>query len=331
MEIRKAERKKSKLRLGMCAPAGAGKTYSALLIAQGLGGKIGLIDTEAGSGELYSNLCDYSVITLEPPFSPKRYIEAIKTFEKEKFDVIIIDSLSHAWAGEGGLLDQHGKIADSGKGNSYTAWRTVTPLHNALIEAILQSTSHVIATMRSKTEYVLEADDKGRQVPKKVGMAPVQREGMDYEFTVVFDLSQNHVATVSKDRTSLFDGQIFVPVKETGVKLLKWLVSGKEPELKKEPEPKKEDIKKLKRITIIFSQEITKTGLPKTEYDKARYEYIQKVLKLEKPVTSSKQLTADQIDRLETILVKDPASVGRFVNLCRNQNKKGLKNESAVV
>ena len=225
MQIRKAERKKAKLRLGIAGPSGSGKTYGALKTAFGLGGKIGLIDTENGSGDLYADLGEYDVITLPAPFTVPKYLEAIKTFEKADYDVIIIDSLSHAWAGEGGLLDKQGKLADRG-GNSYTAWRVVTPEHNALVEAMLQSRSHIIATMRSKQEYILETNDKGKQTPRKVGMAPVQREGMEYEFTVMLDVDMGHNTTASKDRTRLFDGQVFTLNESIGEKLLSWLNAG---------------------------------------------------------------------------------------------------------
>lgn len=226
VEIRKAVRKKAKLRLGIAAPSGAGKTYSSLLLAFGLGQKVGLIDTEQGSGDLYADLGDYDVIQIEAPYSIDKYLQAIKAFEQANYDVIIIDSLSHAWAGDGGLLDKQGKIADSGKGSSYTAWRTVTPEHNALVNAMLSSHCHVIATMRSKQEYVLQDNGNGKQVPKKVGMAPVQRDGMEYEFTVMFDIDINHNATSTKDRTRLFDGKIFRITPETGEQLLIWLNDG---------------------------------------------------------------------------------------------------------
>jgi hypothetical protein len=226
MEIRKAERKKAKLRLGIAAPSGAGKTYSALLMAFGLGGKIGLIDTEHGSGDLYANLGDYDIIGIEAPYTVPKYLAAIKAFEQAGYNTVIIDSLSHAWAGDGGLLDKQGKIADSGKANGFAAWRTITPEHNALVEAMLKSPCHIIATMRAKQEYVLEMNDKGKQTPKKVGLAPVQREGMEYEFTVMLDVDMNHVASASKDRTSLFDGQHFKITEETGKTLLAWLEMG---------------------------------------------------------------------------------------------------------
>lgn len=229
MQIRKAVRKKAKLRLGIVAPSGAGKTYSALLMSFGLGGKVGMIDTENGSGDLYANLGDYDIINITAPYTVQKYREAIRAFEEAGYSTIIIDSLSHAWAGEGGLLDKQGKIADSGKGNSYAAWRTVTPEHNALVESILQSPCHVIATMRAKQEYVQEKDDRtGKTTIKKVGLAPVQRDGMEYEMSIVLDIDINHVAHATKDRTSLLDGQYFTVTRDTGRQLLDWLESGEE-------------------------------------------------------------------------------------------------------
>lgn len=227
MQIRKAERKKAKLRLGIAAPSGAGKTYSALLLAFGLGGKIGLIDTEHGSGDLYAQLGDYDIISIEAPYSVAKYKEAINAFEQAGYSTIIIDSLSHAWSGDGGLLDKQGKIADRGT-NSFAAWRTITPEHNALVDAMLRSPCHIIATMRSKQEYVIETNDKGKQQPKKVGLAPVQREGMEYEFTVMLDVDMQHIASASKDRTSLFDSRFFKITTEIGHELLEWLENGKE-------------------------------------------------------------------------------------------------------
>lgn len=229
--IHRATKCRAKLRLGMSGPAGSGKTYSALLIAQGLGaqgGRIGLIDTEHGSSDLYADLLPegYDVLQLTPPFTPARYIEAIHALEDAGVQTIIVDSLSHAWTGEGGSLDRHGKIADR-SGNSWQAWRQVTPEHNALVEAMLQSPCHVIATMRAKTEYVQEKDERtGRQVVRKIGLAPVMRDGIEYEFTVFMELDSQHLAHVGKDRTRLFDGMILRPDEQMGRDLRAWLGSG---------------------------------------------------------------------------------------------------------
>lgn len=225
-EIKKASRSKAKLRIGLSGTAGSGKTWSALLIAFGLtkNGKIGLIDTENGSGDLYSHLGDYDIIHLSAPYLISDYLGALDAFINEGYDVVIVDSLSPAWAGVGGLLDKHSAVTLASKDkNSYNAWRLITPEHNSLVEKMLSAPCHIIATMRSKTEYVIEKDDKGRSVPRKVGLSPIQREGMDYEFTLMFDIEQDsHIAHASKDRTSLFDGLYFTPDKSTGEKLKQW-------------------------------------------------------------------------------------------------------------
>ncbi|EMG37149.1 RecA/RadA recombinase [Desulfocurvibacter africanus PCS] len=223
--FRKAERRASKLRLALVGPSGSGKTYSALLISKGLGGRVALIDTERGSGELYSHLLDYDAAQLNPPFSPEKYIQAIRVAEKAGYDVLIIDSLSHAWTGEGGVLDLHDRASKSVK-NTFAAWREVTPQHNALVDAILASPCHIVVTMRTKTAYEV-SNENGKAKMVKVGLAPVQRDGLEYEFTVVMDLSvEGHVASASKDRTGIFDGQHIVPGEETGRALKAWLEGG---------------------------------------------------------------------------------------------------------
>jgi hypothetical protein len=226
--IRKAERKRAKLRLALCGPSGAGKTYSAIDIAVGLGGKIGMIDTENGSGDLYADRADYSITELGPPYTPARYIEIIKEYEADGFNILIIDSLTHAWAGEGGILDMADAASKAMKsGNSFAAWRHITPEHNKLVNAILQSKMHIIATIRAKPDYDTSKDDKGKTVIQKLGLAPIQREGIDYEFTTVLDLSiDGHIAKASKDRTGIFDGKFITPSPETGKILLEWLNSG---------------------------------------------------------------------------------------------------------
>lgn len=159
--FKKAERRKAKLRLALCGPSGSGKTYSALLIAKGIGGKIALLDTENGSGSLYSNICEYDSAEIAPPFAVEKYISSIKAAENAGYNVLIIDSLSHAWAGQGGLLEE---VDKRNKGNSFTAWREVTPMHNKLVDTILQSSLHIITTMRSKTAYEIEKDERGKVV-----------------------------------------------------------------------------------------------------------------------------------------------------------------------
>ena len=227
--IRKAQRSKAKARVAVAGPSGAGKTYSALLMAFGIvgpGGKVILLDSEKRSGDLYAHLGDYEVIELDAPYSPDKYIDAIKFAESFKPDCIIVDSLTHAWAGEGGILDIQGRIAASGKGNSYTAWRTVTPKHNQLVEAILESKCHMICTVRSKTAYVQQMGTGGKTEIKKCGMEAIQRDGLEYEFTVFLDIAIDHNASSSKDRTSLFDGRYFVITQKIGEELRDWLNAG---------------------------------------------------------------------------------------------------------
>jgi hypothetical protein len=241
-------------------PTGSGKTMSALYLGFGIGGKVGVIDTENGSADLYADEGEYDVITLEKPYTVASYRAAIQAFEDEKYDVIIIDSLSHAWAGSGGLLDKQGQIAKRNPSqNSYTAWREVTPDHNALVEAMLTSPAHIIATMRVKTEYVLEVNDKGKQVPRKVGLQPVQRDGLEYEFTVVMDIDADHKATASKDRTKLFAGWCDEITPRTGQKLRDWLESGVDP-----PPPPNPDDDLVTRILVALER----AGTDKSRIDK---------------------------------------------------------------
>lgn len=206
-------REQNRLRLALCGPSGAGKTYTALVLAHALigpQGRIALIDTEHGSASKYAgtqadgHTWAWDHLSLEH-YAPARYIDAIQAANDGSYDVLVIDSLSHAWAGTGGALDQ---VDHSRDANKFGAWRSVTPQHNALVEAILACRCHVIATMRSKTEYVLEADERGKQVPRKIGTKPIQRDGVEYEFDIVADLDHQHTMTVSKTRCPAVDGDI---------------------------------------------------------------------------------------------------------------------------
>ena len=256
MEFKPAKRTRAKLRLGISGPSGAGKTYSALMIANGIASwtKIAIIDSENGSAELYSHLGAYSVLTLEPPYTPEKYIEAIRLAEKSGFEVVIIDSLSHCWNGEGGILDQQGKAAEvKFKGNTWAAWRDITPRHNALVETILKSSCHIIATLRSKTEYI-QVSENGKSLVKKIGLAPVQRDGMEYEFTVFLDLSVEHIAFSSKDRTGVFDGQYFKPSFDTGKKLLAWLNCGEREGMQELEAGSKTEERGLKQTNSVINE-----------------------------------------------------------------------------
>jgi len=221
--FKKAVKKQLKAKIMMDGPSGSGKTYGALLIAQGLAGKdgkIGLIDTENRSASLYADRFDFDVCDLKAPFSPENYINTILEAVKH-FDVIVIDSISHEWSGEGGCLDIHTQIG----GNSFTAWGNVTPRHNKFINTIINADTHIISTCRTKTGYEM-GNNKGKATVTKVGLQPITRDGFEYENTVVFTLNENNFAKSTKDRTSLFNGKDFQITKSTGEDLLKWLNDG---------------------------------------------------------------------------------------------------------
>jgi hypothetical protein len=220
--FQKAQRKKAKLRLSIAGLSGTGKTWSALELATGMGGKIALIDTEAGRGELYGENFDYDCMQISAPYSPQKYINAIQSAEKLGYDILIIDSLSHAWIGEGGVLS----IAEKAGGEFQKGWKTATPQHNLLVETIIQSKLHIIMTMRSKADYVVEINEKGKHAPRKVGLAPVQRDGLEYEMTIAMDINHENIAHVTKDNTQLFNQQYIKPTKEMGRQIMEWLNSG---------------------------------------------------------------------------------------------------------
>jgi len=227
MQLKKAQRKKVFLRLNLSAPSGAGKTYSALLMAYGMAGdwsKVVVIDTENGSASLYSHLGEFNVLDLQPPFSPERFIEAITSCEDAGMEVIIIDSSSHEWSGAGGCLEINEKIAAARyKGNTWSAWNETTPRHDKFVNKVLQAKAHVITCTRSKTETVLD----GNKV-KKIGMKDIQRDGWEYELTVNLSIDRDtHMAIASKDRTQLF--QIvdpFIITADTGRMVKEWCESG---------------------------------------------------------------------------------------------------------
>ena len=227
MQLITATRKKSNIKMALQGPSGAGKTYSTLLIAFGLCGSwenIGVIDTENGSSNLYANLGPFKVMSLAPPFTPEKYIQALSICVKHGLDVVIMDSISHEWEGPGGILDSHGQMA----GNSFTNWSKITPRHNAFMQAIIQAPVHVICTLRTKQDYVL-TEKNGKMVPEKVGLKSIQRDGTDYEFTLVFDLDIKNNATASKDRTGLFFGKPETKLSEaTGKAILDWCNEGVE-------------------------------------------------------------------------------------------------------
>ncbi len=226
--FRKATKQQAKLRMALIGPSGSGKTYTALKIATQLGDRVAVIDTERGSASKYADKFEFDVLELDS-FHPQRYIEGIQAAEAEGYDVLIIDSLSHAWAGKDGALELVDKAAKRMQSsNTFAAWRDVTPLHNALVDAMLQSRLHLIVTMRAKTEYIVEKDERtGKSVPRKVGLAPVQRDGVEYEFDVVADMDLDNTLIVSKSRCEALNGAVIAkPGKEVADTLKAWLTDG---------------------------------------------------------------------------------------------------------
>jgi len=230
MQLQQASKKRAKIKMALQGPSGSGKTYSALLIAYGITNdwsSIAVIDTENHSANLYAHLGKYNVLNIDAPFTPEKFIQAIKLCETAGMKTIIIDSITHEWES---ILDIHANMA----GNSFTNWSKLTPVHNNFVQTILQSPLHIIATIRTKQDYVLQ-EKNGKQVPEKVGLKAITREGMDYEFTIVLDIDIKHHATASKDRTQLFiDKPEFTITSDTGARILQWCNQTDEVEIKEE-------------------------------------------------------------------------------------------------
>lgn len=248
MQLRKSERKRAKIKMALQGSAGSGKTYSSLLISRGLTNgdysKVAIIDSESGSADLYSDLGNYNVLALKPPFTPESYIKAIEICEKAGMEVIIIDSISHCWDE---LIDHHSKMS----GNSFTNWNKITPRQNAFISKMLQSDAHVIATMRTKQDYVLQQKN-GKYVPEKVGLKAIQRDGVDFEFTLVFDIDIKNFASASKDRTGLFkDKPEFKITSSTGKEILDWCNSGTD---LKEARQKIKNADTIDQLKVLYAQ-----------------------------------------------------------------------------
>lgn len=237
-----AKREQARARIGMSGPSGSGKTYSALLLARGLAqglldagkiqtlaGSIGVIDTERRSASLYAHLVPFRVINLAPPYSVDRYVGAMDAIEAAGCSVLLIDQISHAWAGPGGILEYVDELKAQMR-NNFAPWKKATPEQHRFVDRMLRSECHLIATMRSRTEWVLEANDKGKQEPRKVGLSPVQRDGIEYEFTTMLDLeNEGNTSTVTKDRSGVFSGRVRRIDEQAGRELVTWLLEG-EPE-----------------------------------------------------------------------------------------------------
>ncbi len=233
MEFTKATKEQAKLRLAIFGPSGSGKTYTSLRMAAGLGGKTAVIDTERGSASMYADRFTFDVLEL-PERDIKTYCQAISVASKAGYSVLIVDSLTHAWHE---LLAEVDKLARAKySGNTWSAWSEGTPKQRLLVNAILEFDGHLIATMRTKTEWTTTKDNRGRIKPVRVGLAPEQGKGIEYEFDLLMELSPEHFATVIKDRTGKYqDESIELPGEELGKDLAAWLTEGAAPAPKRKP------------------------------------------------------------------------------------------------
>jgi len=265
MQLRQSQRQQTKIKMALQGSSGSGKTYSALLIAYGITNdwsKIAIIDTESKSADLYAHLGQYKVLTLDAPHSPERYVEAISLCENSGIEVIIIDSISHCWEY---LLDFHSNLV----GNSFQNWNKVNPRQRLFIDKILNSTSHIIATMRVKQDYVLNQKE-GKYIPEKVGLKSVMRDGIDYEFTIVLDIDIKHNAVASKDRTNLFMNKPeFVITANTGTEIKEWCASAVTPELIKE---EIKNAKTIDELNAVFRKYSTWYNLLQDDFMKRKQE-----------------------------------------------------------
>ena len=229
MAFKKAVKYGSRLRMAIAGPAGAGKTWTSLMLATSLaeGQGVALIDTEHGSASKYADIFEFDTMELDT-FHPQTYIDAIHEAEEAGYAVLVIDSLSHAWSGTGGLLEEKEKIAKQKyNGNSFSAWNDATQLQNKLVNAILSSKLHIICTVRSKMEYIQEKDDQTRRsTVRKVGLAPVQRDDLPYEFDLFTTMEIDNTLIIDKSRCSVLAGQVIVKPDSHVAEILKAWLSG---------------------------------------------------------------------------------------------------------
>lgn len=254
MAFKKAERKQAKLRLALAGPSNSGKTLTALLLAIYIARKVGkgrvaVIDSERGRSRMYAGypLPDGSTLEFDvddslPNFSPESYVKALRQAEAEKYDVVVVDSTTHEWAGTGGILEKVDNAAAGG--NKWAGWRVGTPAHQAFLDAMLSLRLHVIGTMRTKTEWVLETNDKGKQAPKAIGTAPVQREGIEYEWDFFGLIDRDHRLTVNKTTVlGIPDGKVFpMPGEDLADLFVQWLAKAPEEDQAPAAVPAKEEI-----------------------------------------------------------------------------------------
>lgn len=221
-----ATRTSTKARIALCGPSGSGKTWTALTLAHALGDNIAVIDTERGSASKYAGVNGWKFRTVAPgSFAPDSLTAYLAEAGQDGFDVLVLDSWSHYWMGVDGMLEQVDKRARNG--NNFSGWKEVRPDERRMIDALISYPGHVIATLRVKTEYVIEENDRGKKVPRKIGLKPEQREGVEYEFDLVGDLDHENTLTVTKSRIpNLTRSVIKEPDADLGKAIRNWLEDG---------------------------------------------------------------------------------------------------------
>jgi hypothetical protein len=224
LEFRRAVKRDAKVRLAITGPSGSGKTYTLLKLATELGGPIAVVDTERGSAEKYADLFEFDTLPLES-FSPDLVPRLIEAAVKQGYRSLVIDSLSHFWSGTDGELDQVEKVKRRLRDNGFAAWREITPKHNRMIDAMLGAPLHILVSLRVKTEWVVETDERsGRTKPRKIGLQPVMRDGIEYEFDVCGDMDQENTLVITKSRCPKLASGVFPkPGKELADLLREWL------------------------------------------------------------------------------------------------------------
>jgi len=299
--FQKATKSKAKLRAAIFGPSGSGKTFSSLRIATGLGGRIAVIDTERGSASKYADRFTFDICELDD----KRihgYIEAIEDADKGGYDILIIDSLSHAWQE---LLEEVDRLVNTKyRGNTWSAWAEGTPKQRKLVDSLLSFPGHVIATMRSKTEWAT-SQDSGKVRPQRVGLTPEQGKGIEYEFDLLLEISPTHDAEVIKDRTGKFQDKILKkPDEDFGKRLAAWLAEGEEPKpAHVEPTESSDQANPLQLSRIKNHYETL--GYTK---NKEMLDHTQELLGVS--VDSHGHLTQEQADRLLELLEKEESTQG---------------------
>lgn len=223
-----ATKEQSKARIALAGPPGSGKTYTALTLAVGLGDRVALIDTERGTASKYADEFTFNTLQLTS-FEPQVLVDALAAAGNAGYDVVIVDSMSHFWSGEGGMLEQVDAAAKrSGGGNNFAGWKEARPMERRMIDALLSYPGHVIVAMRTKTEYVVETDNRGKSAPRKVGLKPEQRDGIEYEFDIVGDLDLENTLTISKSRARPLSGKLVPkPGLDFADEVRAWLGDGK--------------------------------------------------------------------------------------------------------